>query len=102
MEISYKDSYDKIEELYQAGEWGSGSHLRAKAALEIKSAIDLTKNTKRLIQATWVLAIFTMLLFLSTLLYTRIAYKAHKASQKQTDALKALTEAVIKLPKTDK
>ncbi len=101
MDVSYTDSWDKIQKGYQAGVYGSGSHLKAKAALEIKSAIDSAKNTKRLILATWVLAVFTILLFLSTLFYAVFTYKSYKSSYKQTEALRALTEAVVKLPKND-
>lgn len=101
MGISYKDSWDKIQAQYQAGEDGSRSHLKAKAALEIKSIIESTKNTKRLIFATWVLAIFTILLFISTASYTYINYKSYKGSKEQIEALNALTEAVLELPKTE-
>lgn len=109
-EISHKNSYD-ILKAYQE-DYESIANNKAKAALEVKSAIDTTKNTRRLIIATWVLAVFTALLFISTVIYTRITYNAYQnskeqygASEKQfetskkqidehIDALNALTKSV--------
>jgi len=55
--------------------------------------------------ATWVLAVFTGVLAISTIAYTIVAYKLHKGSAKQADALEKqvgaleqLTKAVLEIP----
>ncbi len=95
--VSYKDSWEEIEN--QIKTHVLKTQFMVESAIKIKSVLESTKNTKRLIRATWTLAIFTTLLFLSTLLYAGIGYKAYESSQGQTEALKALTQAVIELPK---
>ena len=101
MDISYTDSWDKIQERYLAGEPDSHAHLNAKAALEIKSNIESIKNTKKLAHSTWVLAIFTICLCCATVAYTFISYYSYQGSKEQIKALNALTKSVLELPKTE-
>lgn len=113
VKISPKDDWDKIEKAFRVSRPNTTNFHKCKAALEIKSAIESIKNAKeltsatieagkntgRLVSATRMLAVFTIVLALATLLYTGIGYMAYKSSQKQTEALKALTQAVVELPK---
>ena len=101
MRISYKNSWDKIQAQFGKGKPDSPSYLKAQAALEIKTAIASANNTKKLIRATWVLALFTILLFISAFAYTIITYIAYEGSKAQIEALNALTDAVVELPKTE-
>ncbi len=48
--------------------------------------------------ATWVIAIFTIILAFSTIAYACISYLAYKASKEQTKALKDLSAAILEAP----
>lgn len=87
-QVSYKDSWDDIQKGFTGCEYGSQRYIWAQSASNIKSTIESTENTKRLVFATRMLAVFTIVLALTTLLYTGIGYMAYKSSQNQTKALK--------------
>jgi pimeloyl-CoA synthetase len=60
---------------------------------------------ERMLCATWVLAIFTVVLALSTIAYTIVTYKLFRETKKQADvlnsqiqAIRDLTQAVNQLP----
>ncbi len=94
---SYKDSWDAIERKLK--KYGNSISLSVESAIKIKSVLESAKNTKRLVFATRMLAVFTIILAFATLLYAGIGYKAYLSLQEQTEALKALTQAVVELPK---
>lgn len=99
--ISWEDSWNKIQERYQAGEYGTPAHLEAQAAAEIKTAIETVRSSKRMFWATLVLVIFTAALCVITGLYTHISSKALEGSEKLVGALDKLTEAVENVPVTE-
>ena len=48
--------------------------------------------------ATWVIAIFTFILAITTIAYARISYLVYKASKEQTEALRELSAAIREAP----
>ena len=104
MDVSYKDSWDKIEKGLQAGYAGSLAHSKSMAALEVKVATENLKSAKRLLIATIALAFLTAGLFISTVVYTFVSLRSYEGSQaqvvatnQQTEATRDLTKAVIEL-----
>lgn len=51
-----------------------------------------------MIAATWVLAIFTVILAFATIAYAIVTWKLYKGSKDQVEALSKLTNAVLQLP----
>ena len=50
--------------------------------------------------ATWVIAIFTIILTFATIAYAIVTFYALKASKQQTEALKDLSAAIREIPIT--
>ena len=108
MAINYQDTWDEIQGtlIIAAGE--PNERRQARDALEIKTAVEsieqqkdianytncLVEHQKRTKRATWVLAILTGLLFLSTAFYTIFTYKAYQASGKQVVVINNLKESI--------
>jgi hypothetical protein len=55
-------------------------------------------EAKELIIATWVLVIFTGILAGATVFYAIATLKLYRGSNRQVDALKELTKAILQLP----
>ena len=113
MSIRYTDSWDEIqEELIKMHTSMGDERLLPKYAFEIKYAVEAIDQqkvmaglqgnlleqqiesiqySKKLGKATWVLAILTGLLFLSTFAYSIISYQALQGSIEQIQALSELS-----------
>ena len=98
---------DKIqEELIKMHTSRGDERLLPKYAFEIKYAVESLEQQKtnaeqsrRLGQASWVLAFLTGLLFLSTSFYAYVNYKAYRSSEKQTVAIIELSKSIQTLSK---
>ncbi len=93
-EIMSTDTWDKIEEMLKAGEHGTLTHTAAKAALEVRLAKETIVQQKRMVRATRVLAVFTVILTLVTGAYTIVTYLAYRGAKDQISAIDNLTSSI--------
>ncbi len=90
MPVSYRDSWEKIQHAMQFPTQVT-TYSEAESAYKIKLAIETGKHSRRLTIATWVLAVFTLVLAAAALL-------SYRSSQEQTTAINSLTNEIQKLP----
>jgi hypothetical protein len=107
VEVRYTDDWDKIQEaVIKTHDSFEDVRLIPKYAFEIKYAVESiehqkinVENSRRLGKASWVLAVLTGLLFLSTSFYACTSYMAYRSSEKQTVAIVELSKSIRALPK---
>lgn len=93
MDVSYKDSYKKLEEVFNNARPNGTTYPKAKAALEMKAVADSAKHAQSLTKATWALVGVTAILCLLTLASAIFSYRAYQGSIEQANAMNALSEA---------
>ena len=93
-DITSKNSWEEIEEAWRNIDEGSLRYSSLKSVYNVKLAKENINNSRKMVFSTYLLAIFTFMLFLITSINLYMTHLAYEEGKKQAVVVESLSKSM--------